>query len=296
MIRQKKVTTALNKLKKRDSWFLCEYTINPYEGCSCNCQYCYVRGSKYGENMEDGLNVKINLPELLEKQLQHRAKKNQYGIVAVGSATDAYIHQEEEWRMTEKILKLLLKYRFPVSISTKCDLITRDLELLKEIDKEAILPADLQHTLGRGVLLSVSVSTMDESVSKILEPGAIPPVQRMQLLQKLKQEGFLVGVNAMPILPFISDTEAALDKIISSAKQYNADYILTGSLTLFGNEVADSRTLYYKFLQRNKPELLNKYQALYSGYTYLSKAYHQQLQQKVTTLCTKYQLRKNIII
>ena len=96
MLHEKQVKTVLNKHKKRDSWFLDDYSVNPYEGCSCNCLYCYIRGSKYGENMEDGLAVKANALEILEKQLAARAKKNQYGFVAVGSGTDAYIHHEKE--------------------------------------------------------------------------------------------------------------------------------------------------------------------------------------------------------
>lgn len=295
MIRQKQVTTALNKLRQRDSWFLCEYSVNPFEGCSCNCQYCYVRGSKYGENMEEGLVIKSNLPDILEKQLRNRAKKNQYGIVVIGSATDAYIHHEKEWKMTEKILELLLKYRFPVFISTKCNLINRDIELLKEIDKKAILPEDLKITLGRGVILSVSLSSLDQTISQTLEPGALPPLQRLQLLQQLKQEGFLAGVNAIPILPFISDTEEELAKMIVSAKHHNADFILVGGLTLAGNEPADSKTLYYKFLQRHRPELLPKYQALYGNYSSPSQAYLQQLRIKSDSLCTQYQLRNRII-
>lgn len=295
MIRQKLVPTALNKLKQRDSWFLCDYTVNPYEGCSCNCQYCYVRGSKYGENMEDGLIIKSNLPTILEKQLQNRAKKNQYGIVVIGSATDAYIPHEKEWKMTEKILELLLKYRFPVFISTKCNLITRDIELLKEIDKKAILPEDLKITLGRGAILSVSLSSMDPTICQTLEPGAIPPSERLQLLRQLKEEGFLAGVNAIPTLPFISDTEEELVKIIESAKQHQADYILVGGLTLFGNEAADSKTLYYKFLQRHRPELLPKYQALYGNYSFPSQAYQEQLRIKSGNLCTMHQIRNRII-
>ncbi len=100
MLQQKQVKSVLNKHKKRDSWFLDDYSVNPYEGCSCNCQYCYIRGSKYGENLEEKLAVKVNALEVLEKQLAARAKKGQYGIVVVGSATDAYMHQESTYRMT----------------------------------------------------------------------------------------------------------------------------------------------------------------------------------------------------
>jgi len=295
MLKQKQITSVLNKLKKRDSWFLTEYSVNPYEGCSCNCQYCYVRGSKYGENMDEGLVVKSNLPEILEKQLNNRAKKNQYGLVVVGSATDAYLHHEKELKMTEKILQLMLKYRFPVFISTKCGLITRDIELLKQIDEQAILPDDLKPTLKRGVVLSVSISTMDETISKTLEPGALLPLERLKVLQQLKQEGFLVGVNAIPTLPFISDTEEEMEKIIAASKQHEADYILVGSLTLFGNEPADSRTLYYKFLQRHRPDLVSKYSAMYQQFTSPPFAIQQALQQKTDRLCDKYELRNRII-
>ena len=295
MLNQKIVKSVLNKHKKHDSWFLDEYSVNPYEGCSCNCLYCYVRGSKYGENMEDGLAVKANLAAVLEKQLQSRAKKQQYGIIAVGSATDAYIHHEEKYKITEQILQLLLKYRFPVFISTKRSLITRDIELLKAIDKTAILPADLQSTLKRGAILSVSISTMDETISNMLEPGAIPTLQRLQLVKQLKQEGFLVGVNAIPVLPFISDTEEELEKIIVAARQYNADYILVGGLTLFGNEKADSKTLYYKFLQRYKPELIEKYNRLYNNNFYTGYQYQDDLKYKADKLCKKYNIRSSIL-
>jgi DNA repair photolyase len=76
MLIEKEAKSILNKHKQRDSWFLDEYSVNPYEGCSCNCLYCYVRGSKYGENMEEKLAVKVNALGILEKQLQIRAKKS----------------------------------------------------------------------------------------------------------------------------------------------------------------------------------------------------------------------------
>jgi len=295
LIQKKQVTSVLNKHKKRDSWFLDDYSVNPYEGCSCNCLYCYVRGSKYGKNMEDGLLIKENALQVLDKQLQSRAKRRQYGIVVVGSATDAYIHHEKEFKITEGILQLLLKYRFPVFISTKCDLITRDIDLLKAIDNAAILPEDLGPALKRGVILSVSLSTMNEQIAGMLEPGAIAPLQRLQLMQKLKQEGFLTGVNAMPLLPFISDTEEALDNMIATIKSYGADYVLAAGLTLFGSAKADSKILYYHFLQKFNPSLIPAYDKLYVNDFYALRHHQQLLKERAERLCQKYSIRNSII-
>jgi DNA repair photolyase len=295
MIQPKEVKAVLNKLKKRDGWFLTEYSVNPYEGCSCNCLYCYIRGSKYGENMADKLSVKSNVLEVLEKQLRSRSAKSQYGFVAVGSATDAYMPHESQLHMTEGILKLLYKYRFPVFISTKRDLITRDIELLKQIDQTAILPEDLRNRLKRGVILSVSISTMNEKISDTLEPGACSPSERLRILEKLKQAGFFVGVNAIPILPYISDTEEELEKIISAAASHGADYILIGGLTLFGSGTADSKTLYYKFLQRHDPSLIPKYEQLYKENTFAPHAYHSTLKIQSDIICRKYNLRTKIL-
>jgi DNA repair photolyase len=245
--------------------------------------------------MEEGLAVKANALEVLEKQLAARASKNQYGFVAAGSATDAYIHHEEKYRLTEGMLKLLLKYRFPVFISTKCTLITRDIELLKKIDKAAILPGDLKDKLKRGLILSVSVSSLDEKISNILEPGAAPPLRRLELVKQLKQEGFLVGVNAIPVLPFISDTEEGLEKIIMAAKEYGADYVLVGGLTLFGNGTADSKILFGKFLERYDTSLLPKYQQLYGQNPYVSFQYQNELKERANKLCKKYNIRNSIL-
>jgi DNA repair photolyase len=295
MLHQKQVKSVLNKHKKRDNWFLDDYSVNPYEGCSCNCLYCYIRGSKYGENMDAGLAVKTNALEVLEKQLASRAKKEQYGFVAVGSGTDAYIHHEEKLRITEGMLQLLLKYRFPVFISTKCTLIKRDIGLLKEIDRHAILPADLQPRLKSGVILSVSLSTMNERISHMLEPGAASPVQRLELVGELRDEGFLAGINAIPVLPFISDSEEELEKIIVAAKSRRADYILTGGLTLFGNEMADSKTLFYKFLERYEPSLLPKYERLYGSNWYTPFSYQNELRERAGRLCRKHSIRNTIL-
>jgi len=295
MILYKEVKSILNKHKKRDSWFLDDYSINPYEGCGFNCTYCYVHGSKYGENLAEKIVIKKDAAAILEKQLINRAKKGQYGIIAVGSATDAYMQVEEEIGLTKELLRVILKHRFPIFISTKSTLIERDFDLLKQIDEAAILPGDLQLTLKRGATISFSISTLDEELAKQLESGAPLPQQRLETLQKTKEAGFLCGVNAIPLLPFISDTEKELEKIIAAAKQYGADYILVGGLTLFGNEERDSKQLYFKFLRDHYPHLLEKYEKMYGSVYYPSGQYQNDLKKRTEILCRKYSIRNSII-
>jgi DNA repair photolyase len=173
MVNEIKVKSILNKHKKRDDWFWDDYSVNPYEGCSFNCIYCYIRGSKYGVNMARNLSVKINAPELLEKQLSTRAKKGEYGIIALSSSTEPYMPIEEKLKLTRKLLEIILKYKFPVHVLTKSKLVLRDLDLLKEIDKNATLPSDLKSKLEHGAIISFSISTLDEKLAKILEGGRL---------------------------------------------------------------------------------------------------------------------------
>jgi len=245
--------------------------------------------------MEDGIAVKLNALEILEKQLQVKAKKGQYGFVAIGSGTDAYMRHEEEWKLTEGMLNLFLKYRFPVFISTKSTLILRDIELLKQIDKTAMLPDDLRGVIGSRVILSVSISTMNVAISNMLEPGAATPMERLNILQQLKDEGFLTGVNAIPTLPFISDKEEELEKTVNAAKAHGADYILVGGLTLFGKDAADSKTLYFNFLKRYDAALVPEYEKLYGANFFPPTQYLRDLKRRAEKICEKHRMRTTIL-
>lgn len=294
MIAYKDVKSILNKHKKRDSWFLDDYSINPYEGCGFNCTYCYVHGSKYGESLADNIVIKKDATAILDKQLANRAKKNEVGFIAVGSATDAYMQVEETLGMTRELLTVILKHRFPVFISTKSELIRRDIDLLKQIDKNAILPADLSQNPGRGVIISFSFSTLDDGLAKQLEPGAPTPQNRLETMKEFSDNGFLCGVSAMPVLPFITDSNEELEKIVAAAKRFKAHYVLIASLTLFGNDTRDSKQLYYKFLRNNYPHLLEKYEKMYESVHYPSWEYQQELKRKGDALCKKYGIKNSI--
>ena len=295
MLNQIQVKSILNKHKRRDSWFLDDYSVNPYQGCPFNCIYCYTRGSKYGENMARTLSVKTNAPELLEKQLSRRAKKEEYGIIALASSTEAYMPIEEKTEMTRKLLEIILKHRFPVEVGTKSPLVLRDLDLLKQIDEKAILPEDLKPKLKHGAIISFSFSTLDEKLAKLFEPGAPSPKQRLETMRKCKEQGFLVGVNYIPVLPFLSDSDSQLDKMIKTAKDYGADFAFVGALTLFGKGPTDCKTLYYKVLEKYYPELIPKYKSLFRIFPMPSKEYQRELEEKSAALCQKHGIRHSII-
>lgn len=295
MPREIEIKSVLNKTKQRDTWFLDDYTVNLYSSCSFNCLYCYIRGSKYGTNLEASLSVKTNAIEVLDRQLYNRAKKEQYGIIVLSSATDPYLQIEKKYELTRQALQLIAKYKFPVHVITKSDMIARDYDLLHHIDKNAILPNDLKSTLGRGVIVSYSFSTLDDATARIFEPGATAPSLRLQSFKNTLQEGFLSGISLMPLLPFISDTTAHLDLLFSTFKECNAYYVLPATLTLFGHEKAASKTLMLQAIQKHYPELLPKYQKYFQSGSEMPAYYKAAFAKKMKELAVQYEIKSSIL-
>lgn len=287
--REIKVKSLLNKTKRRDPWFLEDYTLNLYSSCSFNCLYCYIRGSKYGSNLEESLSVKINAIELLEQQLALRARKNQFGFIILSSATDPYLSIEKKYELTRQALEVIARYRFPVHLLTKSDLIERDFDLLHQIDRQARLPEDL-HILQRGAILSFSFSTLDDQVAAIFEPGATPPSRRLLALQKTVAEGFLCGVSLMPLLPFISDTSEHLHLLFSTFQASRVDYVLPATLSLYGEGKADSKTLVMKAFKKYYPHLEKKYSEYFAYQTEMPAYYCNAFYAKMKELGASYQL------
>ncbi|MBC9909041.1 SPL family radical SAM protein [Chitinophaga varians] len=294
MTRSIAVKSILNKTKSRDPWFLDDYTVNPYSGCSFNCQYCYIRGSKYGINMEEKLSVKSNAVELLEKQLSLRARKKQYGIIVLSSATDPYLQIEKTEQLTRRLLEVILHYRFPVHIITKSNLVSRDFELLHDINKAAILPDDLQDKLSHKAFVTFSFSTITDAVARIFEPGATPPSLRLDALRMAVEKGLHSGVSLMPLLPFITDTAAQLEEMFRTFKAAGAAYIFPATLTLFGSGPSDSKTLVLHAVAKHYPHLLEKYHRFFAEGPQMPLYYRQAFAQKMEQLCRQYQFRNSL--
>ncbi len=295
MFREVKVKSVLNKLKSHDDWFLVDYTVNPFMGCALNCTYCYIHGSKYGGEDTSVLQVKTNAPEVLYKQLKNRTRKGEYGFIGLGSSTDPYPPIEKELEITRELLKIIYRFKFPVNVNTKSTLILRDMELYRKIDENAVLPRRFQGKMDHGVIVSFSFSTVDPVLAGIFEPGASTVEERLVTTQKFSDEGFLVGANLMPLLPFLTDTEEHLDEMIGKMKEHGAEFVLVAGLTLFGDEPSDCKVRYYDTLEKHYPEVLPETRKLFGNSFAPSRKYQHDLAKLSEKLALKHNIRTRIL-
>ena len=284
--------SVLNRHRKRDEWFLDDYSINPYSGCAFGCVYCYTRGSRYEARGAGGVAAKVNSPQLLSRQLRRRARKAEHGFIAVSTATEAYQFAEKELKLTRRLLNVILAYRFPVHIITKSELVLRDLDLLAKIDDRAILPEELE-SLEHRAIITFSLSTLDKKLARIFEPRAPEPERRLRAMQKCGEEGFLTGAAFIPVLPYLSDLEESLEEMIASAKEFGARYVFVGALTLFGSTPESCRGRYFKVVERNFPELLADCRRMYK--TAVPPGYQRRLDALARRLCRRHGVRYRIL-
>jgi len=290
MVREVSVRSVLNRHKKRDDWFLDDYSVNPYRSCEFNCVYCYIHGGRYG-GAGGELAVKVNAPKVLGKELHRRARRGEYGFISLSSATEPWMGIEEKYEVTRRCLRVIANYRFPVHCLTKSTLILRDIDLLREIRDRAILPHDLRERLRCGVLVTFSISTLDDGVAGIFEPNAPRPLERLEALSRLREEGLNCGVALIPVLPFISDSGEELEETFRIVRDFSPDYIFVGALTLNGL----GRQLYYRVLDRHCPELLPKYRELFRSSTQPCRGYRMRLEEVAKSICERYNLRYKIL-
>lgn len=224
-----------------------------------------------------------------------RAKKEEYGIIVLASATDPYPKIEKKYQITRGILETILKYRFPLHLLTKSALVLRDIEIFRQINQVAILPKDLRSKLKSGLILTFSFSTLDDQIAAIFEPGAPPPSVRLKTMEKLIGEGFAVGVSLMPLLPYISDTTEHLHFMYSAFKKINATYVIPAALTLFGNNKADSKTLVLGAVKKHFPELNQKYKRFFDHSNEMPAYYQKAFYQRLTELSQEFGIPDRII-
>ncbi|NME81811.1 radical SAM protein [Clostridium sp. SM-530-WT-3G] len=231
----------LSKNKSPSSWFGCKYLFNIYRGCEHKCIYCDSRGLCYRIENFDDLNIKINAPFLLEKELKSRRKK---GTIGTGSMSDPYTLSEKKYMLTRKCLEIISKYNNPVHITTKSNLILRDIDILSEINKIY-------------ASVAMTITTYDDKLAKIIEPAAPSSSYRFKALGILSSAGICTCITLMPVLPFIEDNEKNILEIVDRANYYGVKYIVP----FLGITMRDRQKAYfYKKLDENFPGIRFKYE------------------------------------
>jgi DNA repair photolyase len=194
-------------------------SINPYRGCEHGCTYCFARpshaylGLSPGLDFETRILIKPDAAKLLRQELGKRSYQCQ--PLALGSNTDPYQPLERQYKIMRQIMEVLLETRHPLMIVTKSALIERDVDILSEMASLNL------------VTVGISVTTLDKTLARKLEPRAAAPQRRLETIAALHAAGVPVGVMAAPMIPTLNDHE--LENIIKAAHQAGADsaeYIL----------------------------------------------------------------------
>ena len=195
-------------------------TLNPYRGCEHGCIYCFARpthaylGLSPGLDFETRLYAKTNAPELLRRELAHHSY--QPSPIAFGMNTDAYQPCERDLKITRRCLEVLHECHHPLGMITKSALIERDIDILMEMTAKNL------------VTVAITITTLDHSISRTLEPRAASPSRRLQTIEKLTRAGIPVLVSVAPVIPFV--TEQELEKVMQAAA--NAGAVAAGYTVL----------------------------------------------------------------
>jgi DNA repair photolyase len=237
--------SILSKLKDApDSWFGITYNMNLYRGCQHQCIYCDSRSECYKIDDFAKIRYKENALELLQKELK---SKKERATIGTGSMNDPYMPVEKELGLTRKALQLVSQYKFPVHIITKSNLVLRDTDILQQISNVY-------------ASVSITITTTDDQLGRIIEPVAPNSSERFGTIRQLSQKGIYCGVLMMPILPMITDQPENITDIITKAKTAGAKYILASmGVTLRDRQ----REYYYSKLDKHFPGLKEKYMSRY---------------------------------
>ncbi len=270
--REEPCTVAVNRVQG----MMFGWSLNPYMGCAHRCTFCYVRAferradrpsdDRYGRSIR----IKTNIAQVLSEELRRTSWKGDH--IAIGTATDPYQPAEGKYRLTEACLKVLVRKHNPASIITRSPMVIRDIPLLREA------------AVRGGMSVSLSVPTLDREVWRTTEPGTAPPHQRLKAVAALNRAGIRAGVAMAPILPGISDSPSALAEVMRAAKDAGAPVVWCRVLHLRPG----TREHFMENLARDWPELVPKYEGLYTGSGYLPKSETSDTEALVEALRVRY--------
>jgi DNA repair photolyase len=279
------------------------WSINPYVGCEFGCMYCYARDthrwaveravsqkgaksvSRYDGNslstlppyrpstlppeeaFEKEILVKSEVAEVLARTLN--PAKVAGDPLVIGTATDPYQPAERRFQLTRRILEILRSYQeLSIEIITKSPLVTRDIDLLQAISQ------------CNDVSVNISLATADPRLARRLELRSPIPAARLRALRRLTAAGIHAGLIIAPIIPGITDDWAGLARLMEAAKEAGARYVIGSALRLG----PAARHRFLPFLEREFPDLYQRYRRHYAGSDLASRSYQEALTRRLNAL------------
>ncbi len=312
------VRSVLNRsTSKRMLWMA--WSINPYRGCEFGCRYCYARytheflapaepqeeplrgvlddvaasgeaeGGADGERMdlrhpeafERRIFIKSNAAWLLEQDLRRLAKQGRLQEeIALGTATDPWQPIERRTGLTRSLLEVLAsRDGLRIGMVTKSTLIERDMDLLLEIHRRSTL------------VVHITVTTPDAELARVLEPRAPQPDLRLRTVKRLREAGLRVGILNCPLLPGITDSPEAIDRMAARAKEVDACFFAANPLFL----KPCSRPTYFAFVREHFPHLEAEYEQRFRHMDFAARPYRERLRALVSTSCQRHGLRPRVM-
>lgn len=255
-----------------------QWTINPYRGCEFGCKYCYARYTHEfmeldgGREFEEKIYAKRAAVAGLREELR-KVPRNE--AIAIGTATDPYQPAERRFEVTREILKIMAgENGRRLSLTTKSDLITRDVDLLREIARRNVFHAN------------ITITTLDEELARLLEPRAPRPSLRLGAVRALAAAGILVNVFPNPIMPLLTDSEESLDALAAAAAGAGATSMGGGLLFL----KPCAKQVFFPFIEQRFPELMPRYRALFRSSAFLRGEYARSVKARVERVRARHGL------
>jgi DNA repair photolyase len=213
--------------------------MNPYRGCAHGCSYCYARptheylGLNAGLDFESKIFVKLQAPQLLRDHLASRSWSPE--PIMLSGVTDCYQPAERHFRLTRQCLEVALEARQPMCVISKNALVTRDIDVLASM-------ASL-----RLVSVALSITTLDQSLGRVMEPRTSSPQARLRAISELAAAGIPTTVMVAPVIAGLNDVE--IPAILQAAREQgarSASYVLLRlPLTV--------RPVFLEWLERTQP-------------------------------------------
>jgi DNA repair photolyase len=253
-----------------------DYCVNCYTGCLHNCIYCYARFMKrftgHDEPWGQFLDIKVNAPEILAKQV----RRNPPGSVFFSSVCDAYQPAEQKYELSRRCLAILLDAGYHVGILTKSALVARDLDIMRGRDN---------------VEIGMTITTMDESIRTKIEPAASSSAERINTLRRAADAGVRIYTFLGPFMPFLTDTEEQLDRLIGEVSKLPIDHAYADKL----NARPGVWNSVLQYLHRYHPELVQPTRRVLFNEDD-AEAYKAELRERVCRIAEAHGIREKLNI